>query len=69
MPLAGLDATLVAIFLEMTIDTSLLLPIWHNQFMAFLTLISIAKTAQFFALFLPYLHSVAKVCALLEDQQ
>ena len=54
MPLAGLDATLVAIFLEMTIDTSLLLPIWHNQFMAFLTLISIAKTAQFFALFLVY---------------
>ena len=52
MPLAGLDATLVAIFLEMTIDTSLLLPIWHNQFMAFLTLIYIAKTAQFFALFL-----------------
>ena len=54
MPLAGLDATLVAIFLEMTIDTSLLLPIWHNQFMAFLTLIYIAKTAQFFALFLVF---------------
>ena len=54
MPLAGLDATLVAIFLEMTIDTSLLLPIWHNQFMAFLTLISIAKTALFFASFLVY---------------
>ena len=56
MPLAGLDATLVAIFLEMTIDTSLLLPIWHNQlpilcFMAFLTLGSIAKTAHFLLCF------------------
>lgn len=66
-----LDATLVAIFLEMTIDTSLLLPIWHNQlpilcFMAFLTLGSIAKTAHFFALFLVY-HQIQLVFQLQFD--